>query len=81
MKRYRVTGYNRDGDGETTSIHTSKSKALAEARGLIRAFKGVFSKLHTAVTSVTIWTINDQGRDTSFVAEISAKNPQARRSR
>jgi len=65
---YRVRGYNRDGDGETTSTHTSKAAAVAEARSQIRSDKG--SRLVSSVVSATVWTVDDRGRDVSFVSEV-----------
>ena len=65
---YRVRGYNKDGDGETVSTHTSKVSAVSEARSQVRSGKG--SRLRSAVVSATVWTVDDQGRDVSFVAEV-----------
>lgn len=65
---YRVRGYNRDGDGETVSTHTSKASAVSEARSLVRSDKG--SRLKSAVMSATVWTVDSNGRDVSLVAEV-----------
>ncbi len=67
---YRVRGYNRDGDGETVSTHTTKASAVAEARSQVRSGNG--SRLLSAVMSATVWTIVDRGRDVSLVAEVPA---------
>ncbi len=65
---YRVRGYNKDGDGETVSTHTSKASAVSEARSQVRSGKG--SRLGSAVVSATVWIVDDRGRDVSLVAEV-----------